>query len=351
MRVKPIKVKLTIAIPTWNREHELRRCLDFFYKDYSTLSQADQSKIELIVSNNQSSDNTRQVLEDFKKKLIANYFYVVQKKNIGYDANWFFCFKEAKGEFVLILGDDDVILPGFLKAFLNKINFENNISLIGLKSFGYDKNPIIERPQTKNAIKYINNELDFLKQTKIGIGFISSVIINKSHIPNIDIYKQYIGTTIIQLSVILDTLVRGKCFAFMDSFYIAAHRHGPANICFIDSLVIQVDKFLLAYKRNGLSQKFINLYHRILVTDFIPLEIVRYKKYRPHFSQGYQLKLLKFYKSNFLFYIFCLPVLLTPKPFIFLIYPVVLLGKILNGNFYRVFYQVINTFKSWAKII
>lgn len=99
------QVKLSILIPTYNRENFVKMAID------SVLNQEFQD-FEIICCDNASSDRTYEVLQgyatrDSRIKVFKN------EKNLGPVTNWKNCLEHAKGEFVHWLWSDDWIEPNF----------------------------------------------------------------------------------------------------------------------------------------------------------------------------------------------------------------------------------------------
>ena len=93
--------KVTIAIPTFNRASFLHQAVE------SALAQTYQN-IEIIVSDNASTDATKQLLSSYKEKGIV---VIEQTQNVGMIQNWNACLERATGEYFLLLSDDDVLEP------------------------------------------------------------------------------------------------------------------------------------------------------------------------------------------------------------------------------------------------
>lgn len=108
----------TIAIPTYNRAKFLKKAIT------SSLNQT-FDKYEILIIDNNSTDNTAQVVNDFKDKRIC---YMKNNKNIGMIGNWNRCLKFAKGKYIVILGDDDTLEPNFL---LDSVNIFNKYPKLG----------------------------------------------------------------------------------------------------------------------------------------------------------------------------------------------------------------------------
>ncbi len=104
---------VTIAIPTYNRaDNYLKQALS------SAVGQTYRN-IEIIVSDNCSTDNTESVAKNFKDSRIR---YFRQKENIGSNNNCNFCLEHANGIYFLLFFDDDLIDHNFTEACINAIN-------------------------------------------------------------------------------------------------------------------------------------------------------------------------------------------------------------------------------------
>lgn len=112
---------VTIAIPTYNRANlYLRQAIE------SAVNQT-YSNIEIIISNNCSTDNTEMVVKDFHDPRIR---YFRQEKNIGGNNNFNFCLEQAKGEYFLLLMDDDLIDRDFVETCWKSIDRNGNVGII-----------------------------------------------------------------------------------------------------------------------------------------------------------------------------------------------------------------------------
>ena len=97
----------TISIPTYNRaDGYLRETLA------SAVAQ-DYQDLEIMISDNASVDNTEEVVRSFDDPRIR---YVKHEANIGHAGNFDFCVTGARGHYVLVLHDDDVIDADFIQT-------------------------------------------------------------------------------------------------------------------------------------------------------------------------------------------------------------------------------------------
>jgi glycosyltransferase involved in cell wall biosynthesis len=97
-----LKPKVSIIIPTYNRAHYLRSSID------SALAQ-DYSNLEIIISNNASTDNTSEVVTAYLGDTRVKHFR--NATNIGmYPNQRKALYEYATGDWALMLDDDDYLL-------------------------------------------------------------------------------------------------------------------------------------------------------------------------------------------------------------------------------------------------
>jgi glycosyltransferase involved in cell wall biosynthesis len=73
----------------------------------------DWEDLEIIVSDNCSTDNTGEIVASYNDPRLR---YVRQNENIGANNNFNFCVSEAQGDYFLLYPDDDVIDPDFVSS-------------------------------------------------------------------------------------------------------------------------------------------------------------------------------------------------------------------------------------------
>lgn len=101
--------KLTIGLPTYNREKQILKLMDFLYNEFSDLSQEDRNKIDIYVSDNCSTDDTERKIKDSKlyKSNLVDIHYTRNESNLGLLGNLKKLYTTAKGEYLWLMGDDD----------------------------------------------------------------------------------------------------------------------------------------------------------------------------------------------------------------------------------------------------
>jgi glycosyltransferase involved in cell wall biosynthesis len=106
--------RVSILIPVYNRE-------EFIQDAVASASNQTYKNIEIIIVDNQSTDNTWEILKTIAKadprvKLFRN------ETNIGPVKNWKRCIEEATGKYGKILWSDDLIAPDFLEKTISFFN-------------------------------------------------------------------------------------------------------------------------------------------------------------------------------------------------------------------------------------
>lgn len=102
---------VSICIPTYNGEKHLKKTLE------SVLSQ-DYSNIEIIITDDISTDSTKDVIDGFNDPRIK---YYKNPKNLGLGENWNNAVSKANGEFVKLLCQDDILFSGAISAQVNAL--------------------------------------------------------------------------------------------------------------------------------------------------------------------------------------------------------------------------------------
>ena len=113
-------IKYSIIIPTRNRAEYLPYAI-------KSVINSPRLDIELIVSNNHSTDETREILTkiiDHRVKIIA------PEISLSMAGHYEFAISHAKGEWITILGDDDAVMPHIFDSLDKYICQYPNIDII-----------------------------------------------------------------------------------------------------------------------------------------------------------------------------------------------------------------------------
>ena len=112
-------LKFSIIIPTYNYADYLPDAIN------SVLDQ-DYPATEILVIDDASTDNTRDIANSFKGKII----YHRLEKNIGASGAWSYGLQQARGEYLCKLDSDDQQIPGFLETVASAFALDDSIGLV-----------------------------------------------------------------------------------------------------------------------------------------------------------------------------------------------------------------------------
>jgi glycosyltransferase involved in cell wall biosynthesis len=198
--------KLTIGIPTYNGSEFIAETIESILVN---LYPEIEKRVEILVSDNGSSDNTAEIVSGYVKKYPRLISYYRNDHNIGFDANVDAVFRRAKGEYVEVLGDDDFLEKGALKKIFWTLETQSDIAVILLSvSFLSHYNQLI------GGQRYGKDELcedgnAFFLKSKWGTSAISAIIIRKNDWLEQNLNK-YHDTQWIHVAAIMEILKKNK---------------------------------------------------------------------------------------------------------------------------------------------
>ncbi|HEY0760289.1 MAG TPA: glycosyltransferase family 2 protein [Acidisarcina sp.] len=163
---------LTIAIPTYNRSRDLQELLAVLAPQLD-----DQPAVELLISDNASPDGTPEVIKGFVDgglvcRVIRN------EVNVGPDGNFLQCFEQARGKYVWIFSDDDMIPAGALKRIVELIS-AGDYSLIYINAYIFEHHGEASRRVRARAPQVFKSNVAFAAMVHVFFTFISGNIVNK----------------------------------------------------------------------------------------------------------------------------------------------------------------------------
>ncbi|MBY0379542.1 MAG: glycosyltransferase [Burkholderiales bacterium] len=128
---------VSIMIPTYKRPELLNQAIR------SVLNQKDFIDFEVVVVDNDNllsyQKEIIELLRDLNDNRVA---YYCNESNLGVFGNWNRCIELAHGKFMTILGDDDFLLPEYLKQITKPLLEDESISRIECKYFRYNQRKI-----------------------------------------------------------------------------------------------------------------------------------------------------------------------------------------------------------------
>ena len=200
---------LTLAIPTYNRSVYLNQLLSILLEEL-----AGETRIEVIISDNASTDDTPLLVEDYRQKGLT-FRYLRNGTNIGPDANFLQCFEHAHGKYIWLFGDDDIIVPGGIRTILRLLT-KNEYGLVYLSPYSFRRDCVKERTSDRfgRFAERLTDGSQLVQRVGTMITFMSAVIINRDYYAALSrqISSDLTGTNLIQLGWICPILAHSSSF-------------------------------------------------------------------------------------------------------------------------------------------
>ncbi len=185
--------------------------------------------VEVIISDNGSTDNTDEIIQNYRN-LYPFIKYTRSEVNEGADSNFLKCMLNAKGKFVMLISDDDIVMENAVKRIVDYLTMHPDISMAYLDSVAfkdYYKGPEYchrykEYSQKIDRDKDTTDKKEFLRYSQRLFGFTSCHIWSTERIHNITNPERFKGTYFMQayISILCSNnpndklgLIAGPCIA------------------------------------------------------------------------------------------------------------------------------------------
>jgi len=113
---------VSVGLPTYNR-------LDTLIRAVRSILEQDYPCIEVIISDNASIDGTQAWCEELCRR-DSRVHYVRQQCNIGPTANHREVFLRSRGEFYMVIGDDDWLEPAYISRCVQALLSQDDLVLV-----------------------------------------------------------------------------------------------------------------------------------------------------------------------------------------------------------------------------
>ncbi len=136
------KTLISVIIPSYNRADTVGQTID------SILAQKVDADIEIVIGDDCSTDNAREVLEQYRQKYPDIIRLFLREQNMGLGANWAQCVKDCQGEFICNCDNDDYWHnPNKLQLQLDymRAHPESNICITDYRTFNHTTGEITEK--------------------------------------------------------------------------------------------------------------------------------------------------------------------------------------------------------------
>ncbi|MEB3282275.1 MAG: glycosyltransferase [Lyngbya sp.] len=113
---------VSVCIPTYNGEKYLVECLE------SVFSQT-YPHLEIIISDDGSTDNTLAIAQSFKSKFSGN-FQIFSHCQYGLAINWNYAISQTQGKYIKFLFQDDILANNCIEELVNLAEQDEKIGLV-----------------------------------------------------------------------------------------------------------------------------------------------------------------------------------------------------------------------------
>jgi abequosyltransferase len=169
---------LSLTIPTYNRSVFLTELLECLLPQLMRGGVPDE-RVELVISDNASPDDTPAVVEQFRGRGLT-IRAIRNAENIGPDGNFLQCLNLARGKYVWLMGDDDLLAPNTIPRLLTLLEREE-YSVVYLSSLGFtgDARPTATHDPFGRFAERVTDGAFFMEKVNAMITLISANIVNK----------------------------------------------------------------------------------------------------------------------------------------------------------------------------
>lgn len=228
---------LSLCVPTYKRPVLLCESLRAIL---SQITPAMAQAVEVSVFDNASPDDTPDAVAALRLEFPDVPFrYVRHAENIGPDANFYGAVQESCGRFVLLVSDDDILLPGAVAKLLELIGVYPDFD-----AFALNVRVFMDRPEEEVSPPVFTFAEDLivrdrdqaLRLLQGHFGFLSCIAFRRENVIARD-YSDKVGTIIIQSYFFLDALVPGRGLCATCQAYVAQRADNAGGFNFFQVIV------------------------------------------------------------------------------------------------------------------
>lgn len=305
-----MRPKLSICIPTYNRAVFLRECLE------SVIAAAgeDRTSVEILVSDNCSTDETPAILEQFSKRCGA-IRVLRNQENIGGDRNILSVAASGRGEYIWVLGDDDRLVQGAVRQVLEVLASSPDILVCNFSTHTkFFERTVCGRYFGPERMTVYNRRDDVLKNFGISLGFVSAVILRSDAFLAVrpEAYEKYVEYGWPFLKIVYSSMREDSRTMYIPEI-VVQNRLGNSDISDWVKTFVKGSALLLEELRSeGYSAKSVSAAKEMVIRDYVLNYMLNSK------ADGRQLSLLypvldAHYSATWRYRLQCVPLRLVPS--------------------------------------
>lgn len=260
-------IKLSICIPTYNRAALLKEALE------SIISQA-TDQIEIVVSDNASTDNTKEIIEEFQKRF-SQIQYFCWGDNQGADKNYIKVIELAKGEYCWWLGSDDALMDGAIDVMLATVS--RGYDFIFANVMGYDINLKVPTDKVLIAIKH-NTPDTTLASIGSWITYLSAICIKRElFMQHIEVANLHVGTMLSFCYPVASIIFRNNNY-IIDKPLVKYRSGNTSGYNFYRVFIFEYQSLMnycerIGYNHNGIKENLNNNFRKVVLPLTVHLKL------------------------------------------------------------------------------
>ncbi len=118
---------LTISLVTWNSEDEIAECLNTLFHATAKIPGL---KLETVIVDNNSSDNTVKVIENFLRVTDQNIVFIKNNDNLGFTKACNQAVQASTGDYIFILNPDTEIMEDSIKKLIEYLDAHEDTGVV-----------------------------------------------------------------------------------------------------------------------------------------------------------------------------------------------------------------------------
>ena len=237
---------LTVAIPTYNRAETLRRALD------SVVGQLPaDGGVEIRISDNASPDHTPEVAAEYVRRYPC-VRYSRNERNRGADFNMHKVVRESTGDYVYLLSDDDLLLPGALARILALVRQHPEVGFFYLNGIGFQLNQrgdptYFPKPVIWEPADFVSSDRNsFLGFLKLQLTFVSALLFQRRFWNRDGRGDRYLGTDLYMSFEVVRLMAATGRYMFVAGPLVGVHaEYTPGNYNIFHAFARQWRRLLL----------------------------------------------------------------------------------------------------------
>jgi len=312
---------LTIAIPTWNRAKILEQSLNYLLPQIVK----NKDKIELILSDNGSDDNTQEVFQkyitEFNQLDIISYRH---NQNTGYYGNFKKCRELSNSRYLWLLSDNEFVCSSIVDYIISILESYDDLGIVYLDEWQSYKH---EYPINN---KYYSKETTIDELFRDGVGYkltlISSIIMKNNKINDNEIFNNYNGNAFLGFIFLLNSLKFSKNIVQIDGVSLL-NRFVNISADLFEIWTKDISNAInFGLKENVLTDENKNDFYKSVLNNITRWHYLEYKATGELYGRSYKnineinCKLFFYYNKYPQFQDYIEPIIDKPKFVVFFIY-------------------------------